>query len=108
MLILFASLLGLGQVPDGRTGQTPGDLQRHAIESPLRRQIKGVSVVAPCHIVRMLGRDDRAEMFCFRRDDPQSAGARDIEVAASVDFDAVDGVFSRRLRHVEENSAIAQ
>jgi hypothetical protein len=46
--------------------------------------------------MRMFRRDDRAQMFRFGRNDPQPAGAGNVEVTLLVDFDSVDGVFFSR------------
>ena len=46
---------------------------------------------------------DRAEMLAFGRDHPQTSRAGDVEVSLLIDFDAVDSVFARRARHVEED-----
>ena len=58
--------------------------------------------------MRVARRDDRAEVFAFRRDDPKSAGSRNVQIAFLIDLDAVESVFAGRAREIEEEFSILQ
>src|SRR6516162_5618871 len=65
----------------------PWDIQSNSIQPCLCTQIQGLAViVAPSKIVWMLRPDNRAQVLAFRRNDPQSAGTGDIQVAVLIDF----------------------
>src|SRR5437867_12853388 len=85
-----------------------GNAQAHLVETRLRAEIEGLAVlVAPRHVVRMLRTGDRAEVPAFGRQDPETAGAGNVEVALLIHLDAVDGVLPRGRGHVEEELAPA-
>src|SRR5438552_1470371 len=56
----------------------------------------------------MLRTDDRSEMFSFGRKDPESAGARGIDVAEAIDFQSVPSVFARLAGCVEKSGFVCE
>ena len=56
----------------------------------------------------MLGRDDRAEMLACWREDPETSGSGDVDIPTLIDLHAVDRVFARGARHVEEDAAVGE
>src|ERR1051326_7638623 len=65
-------------LPDGRASDTSRphtrNVQSDAIKTRTRAEIQSLAVgIAPGHVVRVFWRDDRAEVFTFRRDYPQAA-----------------------------------
>src|SRR5690348_18352781 len=58
------------------------NIQPHFVECALRTKIQRLSVIVPPrHIVWMLGRDHRPQVFSFGRNDPQTARPGNVEVA---------------------------
>ena len=83
------------------------DVQPHLVEAASSAEVQGLSVViAPSHVVGVLRGDDRSQVFAFGRNDPQTAWTGDIQIAALVHLHAVERVFARRGRHIEEDLAI--
>src|SRR6185437_6626760 len=86
-----------------------GYFQSDSIESGPCAQIESLSVVAaPCHVVRVLRRNDRAEVFGLGRDDPYPVGACDVQIALLVDLHAVEGRRAWRGSHIEEDFAFGE
>src|SRR5712691_12758022 len=81
----------------------------HTIQSCLRSKIESFVVFpAPSEIVRMFGANNRAKVLPFRRDDPEAARPREIQIALRVDFHPVPGVFARLFRGVKKDLCIGK
>src|SRR5512141_1019363 len=105
----WSMLIPLGEVADRRARSDSRNIQWHAIERVLRRDVERLAVgTAPGEVVRVFWRLDRAQMFAVGGDHPDAAGAADVEVAALVDLDAVDGILAGRFGHVEEDFAVGR
>src|SRR5262245_22147200 len=64
----------------------PGNIQPDPVHTGLGGQIqRSAVVIAPRHIVGMLWAGERAQVLAVRRNDPQPAGTRDIEVPVLID-----------------------
>ncbi len=63
---------------------------------------------APSEIVRMLGANDRAKVLPIRRDDPEAARTREIQIAPQVDLHPVRSVFAGLARCVKKDLAIGK
>src|SRR5262245_9762870 len=82
-------------------------VQPYPIYACLCRQVECLSVVvAPGHVVRMLRSFESAEVFALRRKNPQPTRPGHVHVALLINFDAVNGVFARCARHIEEDFAV--
>src|ERR1044072_6396589 len=98
-LILLMLLLLSGRA-DAR------DLEADAVDARERRDVQRAAVVvAPGQVVRRLGEAQRAEVLAGGGQDPDAAGAADVEIAVAVDLEPVDGVLAGRAGHVEEDRA---
>src|SRR5713101_9778907 len=54
----------------------------------------------------MLGTFDGSQVFACGRDDPQSTGTGDVEIALLVHFDPVERILSGCASHIEEDLAL--
>src|SRR5215472_14121749 len=84
-------------------------LEPHPVDACQRGYVERPSiVVTPGQVVRLLGAFEGAKMLPLRRKDPYAAGTGDVEIARTVNFHSVDGVFSGRGRHIEKHLTLVQ
>ena len=83
------------------------NVQPHLVEAASSAEVQRLSIVIPPgHVVRVLRGDDRSQMLSLGRNDPQTTRTGHIQVAALVHLHAVECVFARCGRHIEENLAV--
>src|SRR5580704_10115826 len=80
------------------------------VDRRTRRNVERLAVVvAEADVGRLFGRPDGAAMLALGRDDPNAAGAGDINIALGVDPHAVgDAALGRVLAQVDEQLAVRE
>src|SRR5688572_28354304 len=92
-----------------RTHTSARDVETEFVDTSLCGEKKRAPIAtAPSHVVWMLGTAKRTEVLALRIENPQATRAADIHIAALVNFDTIDGVFTGGVGQVMEQFAFGK
>src|SRR6266700_2665703 len=86
-----------------------GNVQPNAIQAAASSKVERFSIIIPpCQVVRVHGSNDGPQVLPFRRDDPQTTWAGDVEISVPIHLHAVESVFAWRAGHVKKQRAFGE
>src|SRR5215472_14315978 len=87
----------------------PRHVQPNAIEPCFCTEIERLAVfVSPSNVVRMLRSDDGSKVLALRRNNPEAAWTRSVQISLLIDFHSVPGVFAALAGCVEKHLAVGK